>query len=201
MASRVQLCKQKNLIHPPKWLPNNIHYEVITGSTSYAVSSDTSDMDIVGFCIPPKEDVFPHLKGEIPGFGRQIQRFDVWQQHHITDKETSQEYDFTVYSIVKFFQLAMENNPNMCDILFTPQRCVLFCSPVAQMVRDNRRLFLHKGSYHKFRGYAYQQLHKIGTKSNTIEKKTPFSVKHILNKIDQKDLKFLNDEKRKRNLL
>jgi predicted nucleotidyltransferase len=167
MASRVQLMKQKGLIAPPKWLPQNIHYEVITGSVSYAVSSDTSDMDVVGFCMPPKDDIFPHLAGEIPGFGRQIQRFEVWQQHHIMDNEARQEYDFSIYSIVKFFQLAMENNPNMVDILFTPQRCVLYCSAVAQMVRDNRRLFLHKGSYHKFRGYAYRQLSKIGTKANS----------------------------------
>jgi hypothetical protein len=52
MASRVQLAKTKDLIHPPKWLPQNIHYEVITGSVSYAVSSDTSDIDIVGFVFP-----------------------------------------------------------------------------------------------------------------------------------------------------
>ena len=167
MASRVQLMKQKGLISPPKWLPQNIHYEVMTGSVSYAVSSDTSDMDITGFCIPPKDDIFPHLRGEIPGFGNQIQRFDVWQQHHVKDKEARQEYDFSIYSIVKFFQLAMENNPNMLDILFTPQRCVLYCSSIAQIVRDKRKLFLTKNSYHKLRGYSYAQLHKIGTKSNS----------------------------------
>lgn len=167
MASRVQLMKQKGLISPPKWLPQNIHYEVMTGSVSYAVSSDTSDMDITGFCIPPKDDIFPHLRGEIPGFGGQHQRFDVWQQHHIEDKESRQEYDFSIYSIVKFFQLAMENNPNMLDILFTPQRCVLYCSQVAQNVRDYRKMFLTKNSYHKLRGYSYAQLHKIGTKANS----------------------------------
>jgi uncharacterized protein len=171
MASRVQLMKQKGLISPPKWLPQNIHYEVITGSVSYAVSSDTSDMDVVGFCIPPKDDVFPHLRGEIMGFGQQQKRFDVWQEHHIMDKETSQEYDFSIYSIVKFFHLAMENNPNMLDIIHVPQRCVLFSSPVAQMVRDSRQMFLHKGSYHKMRGYAYAQLHKIGTKANSANPK------------------------------
>jgi uncharacterized protein len=96
MASRVQLMKQKGLISPPKWLPQNIHYEAIVGSVSYGASSDTSDMDVVGFCIPPKEDVFPHLRGEIYGFGRQTQGFDVWQEHHIMDKEARQEYDFSV---------------------------------------------------------------------------------------------------------
>lgn len=166
MASRVQLCKDKNLITPPKWLPANIHYEVITGSESYGAATGSSDMDVVGFAIPPKITLFPHLAGEIPGFGRQKQRFEVWQEHRVNDKETGHEYDFAIYSIVKFFQLAMDNNPNSLDYLFTPQRCVLFCSPVAQIVRDNRKLFLHKGSYQKFRGYAYAMLHKIGTKAN-----------------------------------
>ena len=82
----------------------------------------------------------------------------------------------SIYSIVKFFQLCMENNPNMVDTLFVPQRCVLFCSPVAQLVRDNRRMFLHKGSYHKFRGYAYSQLHKIGIKANASNPKRQASI-------------------------
>jgi len=167
MASRVQSLTKKGLAHPPKWLPQNIHYEVIMGSVAYGVSSDTSDMDVYGFAIPPKEDVFPHLRGEIMGFGKQKQRFEQYQEHHLMDKEAKQEYDFTIYSIVKFFHLCMENNPNMVDSLFVPNRCVLYASPVAQMVRDNRKLFLHKGSYHKFRGYAYSMLHKIGTKANS----------------------------------
>ena len=201
MASRVQLMKQKGLIAPPKWLPQNVHYEVIMGSVAYAVSSDTSDMDVYGFCIPPKEDVFPHLRGEIPGFGRQIQRFEQYQQHKVIDKETRQEYDFTIYSIVKYFNLCMENNPNFVDSIFVPQRCVLCCSSIGQMLRDRRKLFLHKGSYTKFRGYAYQQLSKLGNHSNEVEKKMPLKIKGILEKIDKKDLKFLNEEKQKRNLV
>jgi predicted nucleotidyltransferase len=176
MASRIQLLKEKGLIKPPKWLPQNVHYEVICGSVSYGVSSDTSDMDVIGFCIPPKDLTFPHLTGEIPGFGKQIQRFDQYQQHHIMDQEARQEYDFTIYSIVKYFQLCMENNPNMCDSLFVPNRCVLYASKIGQMVRDCRKMFLHKGSYHKFRGYAYAQLHKIGTKANSQNPKRQASI-------------------------
>ena len=174
MASRVQILNRKNLIHPPKWLPQNIHYEVMTGSTSYAVDSDLSDIDISGFCIPPKEMLFPHLAGEIVGFGTQKKRFNVWEEHHIQDGR--QEYDFSIYSIVKFFQLVMENNPNMIDILYSPQRCVLFCSPIGQLVRDNRKIFLHKGSYQKLRGYSYSQLHKIRTKVDSSNPKRQESI-------------------------
>jgi uncharacterized protein len=186
MARRItEVIRDSTLVTPPKWLPDNLHYAVITGSVAYAVSSDTSDMDVVGFCIPPKDMIFPHLRGEIPGFGQQTQRFEVWQQHHVVDPSSKQEYDFAIYSIVKFFQLVMENNPNMLDVVFVPQRCVLFASPVAQMIRDNRHLFLHKGSYHKMRGYAYSQLHKIGTKANSSNPKRQADIeKHGM------DLKF-----------
>ena len=171
-----EVLQDRNICQPPEWLAQNLHYAVITGSVAYGVSSDTSDMDVVGFCIPKKEELFPHLRGEILGFGNQIQRFNQWQQHHVYDASAKQEYDFTIYNIVKYFQLAMENNPNAVELLFVPQRCVLYCSPVAQMVRDNRKLFLHKGCYPKYRGYSYAQLHKIGTKSNSSNPKRQESI-------------------------
>ena len=87
MASTVYKLNQRGLITPPKWLPDNIHYETIMGSISYGASSDTSDFDVLGFAIPPKEDVFPHLRGEILGFGRQKNRFEQYQQHHIVDAD------------------------------------------------------------------------------------------------------------------
>ncbi|MGC4046003.1 MAG: nucleotidyltransferase domain-containing protein [Armatimonas sp.] len=160
---------QRKLIQPPRWLPGAMMYETIMGSMAYGVSSDSSDMDVYGFCIPPKDDVFPHLKGEILGFGRQIQRFEQFQQHHVIDKDAlggkGREYDFSVYSIVKYFQLAMENNPNMIDSLFTPRNCVLHSTPIAERVREKRRIFLHKGAWHKFKGYSYAQLHKMDNKN------------------------------------
>ena len=76
---------RKNLIHPPKWMPDNTILMMVMGSAAYGVSLDSSDLDIYGVCIPPKDMVFPHLAGEIPGFGRQIQRFEVWQEHKVTD--------------------------------------------------------------------------------------------------------------------
>jgi predicted nucleotidyltransferase len=188
---------EKKLISPPKFLPSNTHYLVMMGSQAYGCSTEDSDRDIFGWCIPHKEDIFPHLKGEIPGFGRQVNRFDVWQQHHIKDKESGNEYDFQVYSIVKFFSLCMENNPNMVDILFVPERCVLHCTKIAAMVRNEKKIFLHKGAFHKFKGYAYSQLHKMGTKQRPEQ---PENIKKLLAKINIKDLALLKEEKLKRGL-
>jgi len=171
-----KILSEKKLITPPKWLPDNTLFEGMTGSIAYAASDDSSDMDIVGFCMPPKEVLFPHLIGEIPGFGTQSVKFDVFQQHHVNFKERQKEVDITIYSIVKFFQLAMENNPNMVDVMFLPRRCVLHSSAIYEHVRENRQLFLHKGSWHKFRGYAYSQLSKIKNSSNRANPKRQASV-------------------------
>jgi len=168
MASIISQLADKKLCHPPKWLPDNVHYEVVMGSIAYGVNTDTSDIDVYGFCIPPKDDIFPHLRGEIPGFGTHKHRFEQYQKHHIIDTtiKPGKEYDVSIYSIVKYFQLVMSNNPNMIDSLYVPSDCVLHITSIGQMVRDSRKIFLHKGCWHKFRGYAYGQLSKMKGKSD-----------------------------------
>jgi uncharacterized protein len=171
MSSVVEKLTKKNLIRPPRFVTPNICYECIMGSVAYGVSSDTSDMDIYGFCIPSKQIIFPHLAGEILGFGRQKKRFEQYQEHHIVDKEGRKEYDLTIYSIIKYFNLCMENNPNMVDSLFVPENCVLTLSYVGDLVRQHRTLFLHKGAYYKFRGYAHSQMHKMRSKNPSDDSK------------------------------
>lgn len=198
--STVRKLKESGLISPPSFVPHNIHYETIMGSVAYGVSADTSDMDVYGFCVPPKDMIFPHLAGEIAGFGRQINRFEQYQQHHILDKSAlagvGRTYDITIYSIVKYFQLCMENNPNMIDSLFTPANCVLHITKLGNMVRENRKIFLHKGAWHKFKGYAYSQLHKMTTKDPIGQRKKiietygydvkfAYHVVRLLNEVEQ----------------
>ena len=117
--------------------------------------------------IPPKNDIFPHLDGNIIGFGAKYPSFQQYQEHHIQDKERQKEYDITAYSIVKFFNLCMENNPNIIDALFVPRRCVLYTTNIGEHIRSNRHIFLHKGGWHKFRGYSYAQMSKIDGKQNS----------------------------------
>jgi len=148
------------------------------GSQAYGVSSESSDIDIYGICIPPKEEVFPHLRGEIQGFGRQKQRFEQYQQHHIIDSEAGKEYDLTIYNITKYFSLAMDNNPNIVDSLFVPRNCVCFSTQIGELIRQNRTKFLHKGSFQKFLGYAYSQLHKIKNNKSAESSRKELIAKH-----------------------
>lgn len=167
MSTLQRLTNQERL-KPPRWLPGNVQYETIMGSVAYGVSSDTSDVDVYGWAIPPKDDLFPHLRGEVLGFGTPRPRFEQFQEHHVEDHDAlaghGRMYDLTIYGIVKFFNLAMENNPNVIDSLFTPASCVLHTTRVGNLVREQRRQFLHKGAWPKFKGYAYSQLHKIAIK-------------------------------------
>lgn len=165
MSSVFDRCLKMGLLNtPPYFMENNVQLEVMMGSVAYGVSNDSSDMDIYGVVMQPKDWSFPHLRGEIPGFSTHGQTFQTWQQHHIEDKEARKEYDLCFYSLERFFRLCMENNPNMIDALFVPRRCVLFSTPMAERIRESRQMFLHKGSWHKFKGYAYSQLHKMRTK-------------------------------------
>lgn len=158
--------KNKKLISPPKWLVSNTQGLFIMGSEAYGVSSGKSDVDIYGWCIPPKKVLFPHLAGEIPGFGSQKKRFEQFQEHHINDSDAGKEYDISVYNIAKYFHLCMNGNPNMIDSLFVPDSCVLHSTPTYMKVRENRHLFLSKKMWHTFKGYAYSQLHKANSKQS-----------------------------------
>ena len=150
----------KGLISPPKFVKGNTHYLTYMGSLAYGCATEKSDYDVYGFCIPPKEVIFPHLAGKVQGFGSNHDRFSQWQQHHIKDLDGQKEYDFTIYNIVDYFNLLMQNNPNMLDSIFTPINCVIHCSQIGEMVRANRKKFLSKLCFPKLKGYAYSQLQK-----------------------------------------
>ena len=165
MLSRLKTLSKKDLVVLPEEVKYGLVYEVIVGSESYGVANeDSSDVDIVSVCIPPKEDVFPNLKGEVLGFGKQTKAFSTWQNHHILDRDTDKEYDLTAYGIVKFFSLCFDNNPNLLDVLYSPDNCVTYSTDISGHIRNNRQLFLSKQSYKTCVSYSYGQLKKLRTK-------------------------------------
>ena len=188
MGSKLQKVIEKELIpkqEVPTWLKKSVQYEAITGSVAHGISSDTSDMDIMGWCIPKKDMIFPHLSGVIYGFDN-FKPWEQWQKHHIKDPEhrvsKTDEYDFTIYGIINFFKMAMKNSSQPLECLFAPTDCVLHCTPVAGLVRSKRKIFLHKGSFHSFTGYAHAQMSKLSRepigKRKEIVDKYGFDVKY-----------------------
>lgn len=165
----IQNLEQRSLINPPTFLTSNTHYLCRMGSVAYGVSTDKSDQDIYGVCIPPRDYIFP--PNYIDGFDENKQTFNLWTQHGIKDDKAV--YDFSVYGIVNYFKLAMDNNPNILDSLFVSRENVIHSTRAWENVRENRKLFLHKGVAHKLKGYAYSQLNKakncIGSLQDILE--------------------------------
>jgi len=142
-----------------EWMVDNIQYLTLTGSHAYGINNEDSDFDVYGFTIPPIEYVYAdNLLGfEGPPTFNQF-------EGKVTGKTKNECLDFTIYNITRYFKLVMENNPNMIDSLFTGKNCELVVTDIARKVKDNRKLFLHKGSWPKFKGYSFSQLNKIRVK-------------------------------------
>jgi uncharacterized protein len=121
----LHLVAQK-LIRPPHWLADNLHYLTVMGSVAYGVAdtnedSEPSDLDLYGFCVPPKEVVFPHTAGAVWGFGKYRggmpkDHFGVYQKHHVVDPTArggkGRTYDLQIYNIVKYVQLCTSGAPD-----------------------------------------------------------------------------------------
>lgn len=158
----IQTLEKHGLIKPPHWLSHSVQYMVMGGSVSYGMKTEDSDIDCLGFCIPPKEFCFPI--DEILHFGKQKKRFENFVQHHV--EYENKTYDLTIFNITRYFNLAMENNPNSLEILFTPPDCVLHSTQVGQMIREKRHIFLHKGLWQKHKGYAFSQISQMDKSDN-----------------------------------
>lgn len=165
----IQELKDKGFVNPPYFLADNVIYLTIGGSEAYGVATDTSDKDMWGIAMPPRHYIFPTEAGIIPGFGTQPPSFNVWQEHHI--KTPGTEYDFSVYSIVKFFELARIGNPNIMDALFVPQNCITTITKAGQHIRENRHLFLSKAMWPCFKGFAFNHLKNMKNSNPTGKRK------------------------------
>lgn len=196
MVCNISKIAQSGACQPPRWMADNIMFECKNGSYAYGVNNKDSDIDYLAYCVPPKDLVF--YTNEIPGFGTQKKRFEQYSQQVTYNGE---QYDLTCYSIVKYFQLCMECNPNMIETLFYPQDCITFSTELAQRVRDSRKLFLHKGAYQRFKGYSYAQLHKATAVQNdeNIKKIRDFESDKNIN--HNTTLLDLENEIKKRNLI
>lgn len=123
-----------------EWLPTNTLFLTKHGSHAYGTSLPTSDLDLRGICIPPRQYYF--------GFG--------------SFEQTCQtEPDLTVFELRKFMRLAADCNPNAIEILFTDPSDHLVVSPQLEILLEHRDDFLSTKALHTFSGYAASQLHRI----------------------------------------
>jgi predicted nucleotidyltransferase len=117
------------------------------GSLSYGTNTATSDIDIKGVYLPPK----PYWLG--------MQSTD-----HVRSTESE---DLFYHSLKKFLHLALNNNPNILEMLYLRENHYIWKDVPKDLKRlgrkliDNRALFLSKKCKHSYLGYAYEQFHRM----------------------------------------
>jgi hypothetical protein len=124
-----------------KWLADRTIFLSVHGSVAYGTNTPTSDLDIKGICIPPKNYIL--------GF---TDHFEQAEQ---------KEPDMVVYDIKKFMKLAAQGNPTVLEVLFTDPEFWIKVTPEGQKLIDNRNLFLSKKVKFTFSGYAFSQLKRL----------------------------------------
>lgn len=121
---------------------HTVIYKTRVGSHAYGMNTPTSDEDFAGIFVPAEEYFFG-----LKAFDQQI--------------EQSKERDTTLYSLRKFANLAIANNPNVMELLFVNHSDVILADPIMWHLRYNRDSFLSQKCASTYVGYAQAQLHRI----------------------------------------
>lgn len=112
-------------------------FECISGSRAYGLATKDSDIDVRGVFYLPKEQFYGLTY--IPQISN----------------ETN---DIVYYELGRFIELLSKNNPNILELLATPEEFVLYKHPVLKKVRLED--FLSKLTKDAFAGYAMSQVKK-----------------------------------------
>jgi uncharacterized protein len=112
-------------------------FESISGSKLYGLDTATSDTDIRGVFVLPK-NMFYGLE--------------------YTGQVNNETNDIVYYELKKFIELLSKNNPNILEMLNVPAHCVLYKHPIMDMIQPE--MFLSKLCERTFANYAFTQIKK-----------------------------------------
>ena len=139
------------------WLRDGLIFVTRHGSVAYGLNTETSDLDLKGFCIPPDEieyDLF--------------QKFEQSENHEGFNNRyaylanpKNPKIESTVFSLKKIFVLAANCNPNCLELFFVDPSDYLLMTPEMEKILENRDLFISSKTKFTFSGFAYSQLAKI----------------------------------------
>ena len=122
-----------------EWVKDNglLVFEVIAGSRAYGLDTPKSDTDIRGVFVLPK-DMFYGLE--------------------YTAQVSNESNDIVYYELKRFMELLSKSNPNILEMLATPESCVLQKHEMMNMLK--LEMFLSKQCEQSFANYAFTQIKK-----------------------------------------
>lgn len=134
-----------------------ILFEALSGSRAYGLDTPESDTDIKGVFYLPRDQFFA---GEY-----------VPQVANTTS-------DIVYYELGRFTELLCKNNPNILELLCTPDSAVLYRHPLMNTFRPE--LFLSKLTKETFAGYAWSQIAKARGLNKKINNPEPERRKTVI---------------------
>jgi uncharacterized protein len=132
------------------------------GSQLYGTATENSDHDSVGIFIPDEEYIFGFKRVETVDFST--------KDKDKSGKNTKFASDCTFYTLKKFCRLALDNNPNVLEILFVPKNEVEELYDTGAKLQSLYPYFVSKNVKHRFLGYAFSQKHKMTIKMENYER-------------------------------
>lgn len=112
-------------------------FETIAGSKAYGLNTASSDTDIRGVFVLPKE-LFYSLE--------------------YTPQVSNETNDIVYYELRRFIELLSKNNPNIMELLNVPDDCIVYRHPIMDLIKTE--LFLSKLCEQTFANYAFTQIKK-----------------------------------------
>jgi len=132
---------------------NNKILEIKSGSSLYGTRTVSSDQDVLGIFMPPKEYVLG-LKT--------AKEIDLsLKKKDEAGKNTSEAIDRKFYEFRKFISLAAQNNPNILEMLFVDSGSIIFVNTVGAELLKMRDAFPSKLGATKLLAYSRSQKHKM----------------------------------------
>ena len=128
-------------------------FECVAGSRAYGTSTATSDEDLRGiFAVPAAA----YLDLERP-----------------PDQVGDERGNIVHYSLRRVVELLAQANPNILELLFMPQDCVLAMTPEMQSLMASRDLFISKQCADAHAGYAMSQIRKAKGQNKWVNNPRP----------------------------
>jgi len=142
-----------SLHHLRSRTPSPIIFECVAGSQAHGTSTGSSDEDLRGvFAVPANA----YLSLRRP-----------------PDQISDDRGDVVYYSLRRFVELLTHANPNILELLFTPDECIRRSSPEMDMLVRHRHLFVSKQCVDTHAGYAMAQLKKAKGQNKWINNPKP----------------------------
>jgi uncharacterized protein len=117
---------------------NDLIMKTVAGSHLYGTAIETSDVDYRGICFEPINAVLG------------LQPFEQY---------INPVGDETIYGLRKFIKLALDNNPNIVELLFAPKP--IYYNGYWTLIEEHRDYFLSRRVAKTFVGYAVSQAKRI----------------------------------------